>query len=281
MVLPLANPDGFARGTRYNAPRRGPSTATAASTGTPTAGSRPAPSRVRAGDPRPARPHPVATARQRSSRSTGRSPNSTPTARSPPRFAQAMWDAMTPEQRAPYRLRRLRTRARPAPFAPPLQPVPRLARPVVRLRCRVSGGALPSIITLELPYDPSRRIVRRGCTTGISMKSEPCGVATRRATCARRAGRPRDAHRGVQVRPLTGGIARPALCFSPSFPKLCFGTHWRMKLRFSPAAPGRTIVTPHGLAARRAATRGPMNSASVPATRRVRAGRGCCAGSPI
>jgi hypothetical protein len=70
-------------------------------------------------------------------------------------LAQTMWDAMSPEQRAPYRLR-----------------VSELGRGQRHLLHRYSqcpgslgqwcgydveypGGALPAIITLELPYDPS------------------------------------------------------------------------------------------------------------------------------
>jgi hypothetical protein len=153
MVLPVVNPDGFARGTRYNA--RGVDLnrncgfnwhADSEEPPGPAAWSEPETRALRdlILSRRPAK---IVTLHWALSELDADGPQSTA-------LAQAMWDAMTPEQRAPYRLR-----------------VSELGRGQRRLLHRYSdcpgslgqwcgydlaypGGALPSIITLELPYDP-------------------------------------------------------------------------------------------------------------------------------
>ncbi len=68
-------------------------------------------------------------------------------------LARRMWDAMTPEERAPYRIR---TPARePGQASDPCGFCPGSFGQWCGYGLRFAGGLRPAMVTLELPYDPA------------------------------------------------------------------------------------------------------------------------------
>jgi hypothetical protein len=152
VMIPLANPDGFVAGSRYNANRVDLN--------------RNCDLNWRADSAEPSGPRPWSEPESRAIRDLilayepakivslhsalaeidADGPQSTG-------LAQRMWNAMTPKQRAPYRIR---TAAR-EPGQPPDPEgfCPGSFGEWCGYGLRFAGGIRPSMITLELPYDPA------------------------------------------------------------------------------------------------------------------------------
>jgi hypothetical protein len=151
VMLPLANPDGFVADSRYNANRVDLN--------------RNCDLNWQADSPEPAGPHPWSEPESRAIRDfilafepskivslhwalaeiDADGPQSTG-------LARRMWNAMTPEERAPYRLG-----VAPREQGQPLDPegfCPGSFGQWCGYGLRFAGGLRPSMVTLELPYDP-------------------------------------------------------------------------------------------------------------------------------